>query len=79
MAEHPILSALEEFERPPQLITVDHEIPLDVGEQGIAKVKFVVHQKNEGRTIIRVVDISPMGESMHNSAHPPMIVPSPSA
>ncbi len=85
----PVLSALDNFERPPQLLRVDKQIPLDIGERGTATVDFVVHEKDETGTTLRVEDIQP-GGSEHKSGHTalsgsprtgtsPIIIPSPSA
>lgn len=84
---NPIMSAIEGMSRPPQLIRIDKEIPLDVGATGNANVEFVVHSKDEFGTTLRIVDIRPAGEGAENnevrSGSPRTgsitIIPSPSA
>jgi len=88
---HPILAAMEGIERPSQLLHTDRQIPLDIGDKGVARVEFIIHAKDETGTTLRVMDISPGGEDSdeHNNSHAtngspragtnPMIVPSPSA
>jgi len=90
---HPMLSAIDGFERPPQLLRVDHQIPLDIGERGVAQVTFVIHEKDENGTTLRVEEIHPGEGSEHgegSSGHKAVsgsprtgtsitIVPSPSA
>jgi len=80
---NPILAALEGMERPPQLLRVDRQIPLDIGEHGQALVTFIVHEKDENGTTLRVEDIQPASAEQTNGSPRagtnPMIVPSPSA
>lgn len=75
---HPILNALEGMERPPQLLRVDRQIPLDIGEHGQALVTFIVHEKDENGTTLRVENIQPAGEQAVPKSTS-IIIPSPSA
>lgn len=78
---HPMLSAVEDFQRPPQLLRVDRQIPLEIGEHGQAMVSFVIHEKDENGTTLRVEDIQPAdaGSNSSRTGTSVIITPSPSA
>ena len=84
--DHPIISLLQDFEKPPQLIRIEKRLPKKVGEEFITPVKRVIHEEDEGGMTLRFVELTEEGgdkpsdeENARRNPKIPTIQPSPSA